>query len=147
MSLPVFVNMITETDLTKERLVECWEKCNLKNKSEHIDTLLKLLHKKFNDRETIPSEETKAMCNRYTNVIIKKMIPYTKPHIEVLDDLHVNPATSIVFEKEGDEYVAVSVISMGNVHPLQLKHLHICVSNGWSFKTDRENISSPFRKT
>lgn len=146
MSLPVFINYLSEEDLTKDRLADCWNKCNLKNKSEHIDRLMRLLHKKLDIVEKIPKDDVGLMCRKYTDGIIKKMIPYTEPLIEEIDEMLVNPSTSIVFEKDEDEYVATGVVSMGKLYPLQLKHMNICVSNGWSFKTDNDNISCVFRK-
>jgi hypothetical protein len=146
MSLPVFVNYITEEDLTKDKLIEAWTRCNLKNKSSHIDRLFRVLHRKFESTETMDREDVISLCNKYRDEVIRRSIPKVEPQLEIHDGVLVNLATSIVFEKDGEGHIAVGAWSMGKVYPLQLKHLNVCVSNGWNFKTDNENISCVFKK-
>lgn len=146
MSFCVFTSKLCEQDLTEERLKDVWNQCNLKNKSDHIDKLLKALYKKVKGGVTIPVEEVTLLCEKYKNIMIKNSIPPSKPLVEEEDGHLVNPATSIVFEKDGDDLVAVGIYTMTKVYPLQLKHLSVCVSNGWYFKTDNPDISCPFRK-
>lgn len=145
MSFPVFVSRLSEEDLTKDRLREILSEHLLKNRSEHIDKLARSLSKKLESMNVIPKDEVPILCEKYRNLIIKSAIPATKPLLEEENGHLVNPPTSIVFENVDDRLVATGVFSMGRVYPLQKKHLNVCVTNGWYFKTDDEEISCPFK--
>lgn len=146
MSLPVFISKLSEEDLDEVRLREVWNECNLKNKSNHIDQLLKALYKHVSGGRSLTKNNVVALCEKYKNIVIKNSIPSTKPALEEEDGHMINPATSIVFEKEGDDLIAVGVYSMGKVYPLQRKHFNICITNGWYFRTEDPDISCPFKK-
>lgn len=148
MSLPVFINYLSEDDLTLERLTTCWDRCNMKNKSPHIDKLMAALHKRIKDKGDIPMEQVRSLCDKYRDLQIKKSIPPSIPYLEKdsVDgkEIQINPQTSIVFEKREELLVAIGVKIMDKVYPLQLKHMSICVTNGWYFHTESD-IDCVFR--
>lgn len=152
MSILKFVADLAVEDVDEERLDTIWESHNLKNKSIHIDTFTKALKRKIRDTPSnkISKDDIPLLYEKYTSIIIKNFIPPTQPLVEEesngKETFLVNPATSIIFEKDNDTYVATGVYSMGRVYPLQTKHLNICVTNGWYFKTDNPDITSPFKK-
>lgn len=203
MSLRVFITDLQKKPLTAEYLKSVWEFCNLKNKSQYIDLLSKALMieitkraKKLSIEQNVVSfspEETKRMCTKFQDEIIKRNIPPTVPHLEQLsaglsighETWRYNPATNIIFRPRGNtqssivsssipsqkedklpmegngnmstttgkvspnadsqSWIAVRVISGNKMYPLMMKHLSICISNGWYFETDIPNISSPFK--
>lgn len=154
MSLQLFISDLQKEDLTEDRLKNVWEYCNLKNKSPLIDVLSKLLHTELTKKNPISKEEVSKMCTRFTNIIVKKSISPQQVHIESLPvnikcdntEWRWNPATCLVFRPKNDkEWVAIRVCKGGRLYPLRKSHINVCITNGWYFETDMEDIVSPFR--
>lgn len=166
MSFQLFLSDLQKEPLTVGRLQNIWEFYNLKNKSDLIDILTKSLFSIFQKRAEKASVETDqitlsvpqitSICTKFSNEIVRKMIPSQKPMLEVLPSglsdqypLHkYNPQTSIVFKTRSTEdtsWVAMGVIKGSKLFDLRLSQMNICISNGWYFETDRDDIVSPFR--
>jgi hypothetical protein len=145
---------IQKEDLTTERLQSVWEYCNLKNKSPHIDVLTKLLSQEILKNGTLSKETVSRMCGRFTNLMVKKSIPTQAVHLETLPltvhtentEYRWNPATCLVFRPKNEtEWIASRVCKGNRLYPLRKSHINVCISNGWYFETEIEDISSPFR--
>lgn len=158
MSLTVFIDDLTKEPLTMDRLKFVWDKSNIKNKSPLIDTLSNALYKQFEKKSVYTPEETLKMCNIFRNKLIKQKIVSTNPHLESLpvsfknpdyQDCKINPPTGMLFRekiiKDIKKLVVIGVYASDKVYPLQLKHLNICISNGWYFENDNPDITSVFK--
>jgi len=150
MSLLVFIKQLCEGDLDIPRLTEVWKENDIKNASPHINRLMASLHRYIGKHGLIPKDQVGDLCERYKRMEIKKAIPPSTPHI-VKEDYNggkilINPQTSIVFREDDKyKYVATGVKVVNKVYPLQLKHMSVCVSNGWYFETTNPNISCVFK--
>jgi hypothetical protein len=151
MSLLVFVKQLCEDDLDIPRLTRVWKDNDVKNASPHIHRLMASLHRYIEKHGTIPKDKVGGLCEKYKMMEIKKSIPPSIPSYIVEEDYNgkkilINPQTSLVFREDDKyKYVATGVKVVNKVYPLQLKHMSICVSNGWYFETTNPNISCVFK--
>lgn len=164
MSFQCFVKDLCDKPLTLSRLEEVWKYCNFSDKSALIDPLTAVLHKFIVDKAkasntepslmSIPTSTVSGLCEKFYHIHILKSI---KPQEPLLKDLpntvydgsndKYNPETGIVFKRDekNSRWVAHKVIVSNRPYPLQLKHLSICVSNGWFYETNIDNINCPFK--
>lgn len=152
--------------LTLQRMQTVWEQCNLKNKSSLIEILTKALYSEFEKKAkkneidintvSFAPDEVKRMCDRFVNAIIIRSIPPQEPLLESLPpnfqqeypECMVNPPTGIVFKSnesgKPSKWLAQGVLKGAKIYPLKLAHMNVCITNGWYFLSERENISCPF---
>lgn len=163
MSFCTFIQDLARETLTHARLKAVWEHYNLKNKSPLIDVLTTLLNQQMEkrakngdfpiDEVKFKPDEVEEMCKKFRYAIVRKSIQATEPSLETIpasvsgveDGWKYNPATGLVFASKDGKQVAVRVLVGTKLYPLQLKHMSICISNGWYFETNREGIESPFK--
>jgi hypothetical protein len=166
MSLSVFIMDISKEDLTLGKLREIWSHFNIVNKSLHIDILMNVLHKQLTEKATkesidlnqvsFPPKRVAKICEHFRNQMIKKCIGTTTVDLTAIpmkvqgtqSSWRMDTVTGIIFRpsiKNPSEWIAIRVLAMGKAHPLGLQHMSICVSLGWPFETNRNDICSPFR--
>lgn len=178
MSFQTFKADLQKENLSMKRLEEVWEFYNLKNKSDLIDILANSLFEQLNKRKEsrgstsedpvfFTPDEVSLMCDKFSNIIVRKSIKAQDPLLESLP-LNIttggkgwcwNPQTGIVFrprrqdvllqkkDNKSTDWVATRVLKSNKLYKLQFAHLVVCTTNGWYFETDDAVISSPFRVT
>lgn len=148
MSVSSYVNALSSSDLTLAKLQQTYNEYGIANGSPLIRELTQVCIQMLKNKDHLTQDQVKKICKKYLDLKVISSIPHVPPKIDdkPYREYRINPDTGILF-KEDDKYglVAKAVMISDNIYPLQYRHINICISNGWYFSVDNDNISCPFK--